>query len=235
MPSWRGRRFSPWTLNVWLWEKAMRRAIECLAPMRWWMAMVIVSKGHWSSHPERQLGEWWPIFGDFLGVQSFKIKANAYQNEVAVGCIQIRFKHIFIWFIYLSISSYFRCISVSPLSLKRFCQRHQFSCDHEVVSYLTPFTGLRPGDLDGQRALSLDRARRELQQLLPRRDFWAPKMLICHAIYHPKCCLKYVGSGANMAKLGNFDWLMRGKRGLLAKKRDPLACVWKWIFPSLEF
>ena len=39
----------------------------------------------------------------------------------------------------------------------------------EVVSYLTPFTGLREGDLSETKALSLDRARRELQELLPRR------------------------------------------------------------------
>ncbi|CAK9100331.1 unnamed protein product [Durusdinium trenchii] len=38
-----------------------------------------------------------------------------------------------------------------------------------VVSYLTPFTGLREGDLSETKALSLDRARRELQELLPRR------------------------------------------------------------------
>lgn len=37
-----------------------------------------------------------------------------------------------------------------------------------VVSYLTPFTGLRHGDLDGSRAISLQRAIGELKRHLPK-------------------------------------------------------------------
>ncbi|CAE8616297.1 unnamed protein product, partial [Polarella glacialis] len=38
-----------------------------------------------------------------------------------------------------------------------------------VFSYLTPFTGLRPGELNGSRAVSLERAIAELKAKLPRR------------------------------------------------------------------
>lgn len=39
----------------------------------------------------------------------------------------------------------------------------------EVVSYLTPFTGLRDGDITAQNSLSFERAVRELREVLPRR------------------------------------------------------------------
>merc|ERR1712061_313384 len=39
-----------------------------------------------------------------------------------------------------------------------------------VVSYLTPFTGVRRGDLEGDRAISLARAVNELKQHLPSRS-----------------------------------------------------------------
>ena len=83
----------------------------------------------------------------------------------------------------------------------------------EVVSYLTPFTGLHPGDLDGQRALSLDRARRELQELLPRR--WSSAAGDQNAgIYHPTCWLKYVEVGKyGKMRIEYWDWMMIGERG----------------------
>jgi DNA polymerase III epsilon subunit-like protein len=38
----------------------------------------------------------------------------------------------------------------------------------KVVSYLTPFTGLKEGDLDGDDVVSLDEAIQELKRLLPK-------------------------------------------------------------------